>query len=255
MFLDTDSSLVEKVSNDNMKNLSMEEKKKLQMLAKRPMKQLKLELDGLMVSKSANSGSQLKLFGGDPSQVPLDQQSTLVRTQTEQKVSETVAKRIPSGNNLPPELTSALQAGLISPKELARMVAGEMISPPELMVSTTELVQHSARMVDSPTNQGSQTNSMAEVRKSQPLAVLGDDNQTRSSLRQIGEAVGDPDDELAIKDEELDETPTLTDEELATGWLDNDLLPSGWKLKIACDGKPSGEEVGFSYNFFFVGNF
>ena len=70
MFLDTDSNLVEKVSNDNMKNLSMEEKKKLQMLAKRPMKQLKLELDGLMVSKSADSGtgSQLKLFGGDPSQ-------------------------------------------------------------------------------------------------------------------------------------------------------------------------------------------
>ena len=73
----------------------------------------------------------------------------------------------------------------------------------------------------------------------------------RSSLKQIGEAVGDPDDELAIKDEELDETPTLTDEELATGWLDNDLLPSGWKLKIACDGKPSGEEVRFPYNFFF----
>ena len=57
MFLDIDSNLVEKVSNDNMKNLSMEEKKKLQMLAKRPMKQLKLELDGLMVSKSADSGT------------------------------------------------------------------------------------------------------------------------------------------------------------------------------------------------------
>ena len=41
-----------------------------------------------------------------------------------------------------------------------------------------------------------------------------------------------------------DETSNISDEELATGWLYNHLLPSGWKLKIACDGKPSDEQVG-----------
>ena len=45
MFLDADANLVDKVNNENMKKLSLEERSKLQTLAKRPMKQLKLELE------------------------------------------------------------------------------------------------------------------------------------------------------------------------------------------------------------------
>ena len=251
MFLDADSKLVDKVNNENMKKLSLEERNKLQMLAKRPMKQLKLELEKLVEAEShceikvkkyskedLENSTQPKLLGALPSsnilatiESKMDQQAATI-----EPTKQTIGKRIPTGNNLPADLRSALDAGLISPTELARLVAGELIENP-----TNNILASS---------KNEQTNSLVKERASQSL--LSDDKQTSVNLKQmvLEESVGMDLDTIEESEEasntneaEPETSAIISDEELATGWLDNDLLPSGWKLKIACDGKPSDEQV------------
>ena len=267
MFLDADANLVDKVNNENMKKLSLEERSKLQTLAKRPMKQLKLELEAsrlveaetdceIKVVKSSEDLSSSKISGGKEltNKPTKDQQGTIFEPNSNQKAGiqadceikvirssemieptkQKVANRIPNGNNLPPDLTSALEAGLISPTELARMMAGELI--------------------DNPAN-----NLGDRDKQKSSMGMISDDKQTSSNLKQPkesveidGSTIEKPEHTSTISDEELEVSTksddeiaasTINDEELATGWLDNDLLPSGWKLKIACDGKPSDEQV------------
>ena len=249
MFLDADSKLVDKVNNENMKKLSLEERNKLQMLAKRPMKQLKLELDKLVEAEShceikvkkyskedLENSTQPKLLGALPSsnilatiESKMDQQAATIEKATKQ----TIGKRIATGNNLPADLRSALDAGLISPTELARMMAGELIENPANNILAS--------------SKDKQTNSLVKERAGQSL--LSDDKQTSVNLKQmvLEESVGMDLDTIEESEEASNTNETepeiISDEELATGWLDNDLLPSGWKLKIACDGKPSDEQV------------
>ena len=256
MFLDADSKLVDKVNNENMKKLSLEERNKLQMLAKRPMKQLKLELDKLVEAEShceikvkkyskedLENSTQPKLLGALPSsnilatiEPEMDQQAATIEKRSGEPTKQTIGKRIPTGNNLPPDLRSALDAGLISPTELARLMAGELIENP-----TNNILGSS---------KDKQTNSLVKERAGQSL--LSDDKQTNVNLKQmvLEESVGmdldtiEESEEASNTNEAEPETSTIiSDSELATGWLDNDLLPSGWKLKIACDGKPSDEQV------------
>ena len=228
MFLDADSHLVDKVNNENMKKLSLEERNKLQMLAKMPMKQLKLELGRsaepesdceIQVIKSSKAilenVVQSKLFEVPPTK--MDQKATII-----EKIRDEPDKQR-KGNNLPPELSSALEAGLISPTQLARLMAGELIDNPVLGGGAKEVML----------SEGKQTNEQT---------VPTDSVETDSSAMEDPEGISTII-EPTISDEEL-EASTITDEELATGWLDNHLLPSGWKLKIACDGKPSDEQVG-----------
>ena len=150
MFLDADSKLVDKVNNENMKKLSLEERNKLQMLAKRPMKQLKLELEKLAEAEShceikvkkyskedLENSTQPKLLGALPSsnilatiESKMDQQAATIEKRSGEPTKQTIGKRIATGNNLPADLRSALDAGLISPTELARLMAGELIENP-----------------------------------------------------------------------------------------------------------------------------
>ena len=239
VFLDADSHLVDKVNNENMKKLSLEERNKLQMLAKMPMKQLKLELGRsaepesdceIQVIKSSKAilenVVQSKLFEVPPPK--MDQKATII-----EKIRDEPAKQR-KGNNLPPELSSALEAGLISPTQLARLMAGELID-------NRTNKQMAGELIDNPGG-GDKEVQLSEGKQTNEQTVPTESVETDSS------AMEDPEEistiiEPTISDEEL-EVSTITDEELATGWLDNHLLPSGWKLKIACDGKPSDEQVG-----------
>ena len=208
VFLDANSHLVDKVNNENMKELSLEERNKLQILAKMPTKQLKLELERSaekLIEPECDSEIQVIKSSKENLETKLEQKATIIEKIRDEPTNNT--KRIPTANNLPPELTSALEAGLISPTQLARLMAGELIDDP-ILGGKDKTVMH---------GDGKQTNKQTAPKESVEIDDIG---------------------------EEKLEAFTISDEELATGWLDNDLLPSGWKLKIACDGKPSDEQVG-----------
>ena len=223
LFLDADYNLVEKVNSENMRMLSQEEKNKLVMLSKRPMKQLKQELEdsvnqfrrristereseALKSSKEniiLNPKLNVELTNNNNSDLKTEPTSNQISTKMK------VYKPRKIVNSLPPELNSALEAGLISPTELARAMAGEVLEKQDVNIGK----------INNPTNDLEE--------------VLG------NGATKIGQ-IKDPTPNL---EEMLEDPINIKDEDLVTGWLGNELLPSGWKLKIACDGKPCDEPV------------
>ena len=241
LFLDAEYNLVEKVNSENMRMLSQEEKNKLVMLSKRPMKQLKQELEDSVnqfrrrtshekeseVIKSSkenllhNPKHNVELTNNNNSDLKTEPASNQISTKMK------VYKPRKIVNSLPPELNSALEAGLISPTQLARVMAGEVLEKQDVNIGK----------INNPT---SDPNEILE----NGATKIG---QKKVPTTNIEEMLEDP---INIKDvnlvkgsEDLEDPINIKDEDLVTGWLGNELLPSGWKLKIAFDGKPSDEPV------------
>ena len=241
LFLDADYNLVEKVNSENMRMLSQEEKNKLVMLSKRPMKQLKQELEDSVNGfrrrtstereKEALESSKENLVHNPKFNVelPNNNNSDLKTEPTSNQISTKMKVYKPRKivNSLPPELNSALEAGLISPTELARVMAGEVLEKQDVNIGK----------INNPTSD------LNEILENGATKI----GQKKVPTTNIEEMLEDPinikEKDIVKGSEEFEDPINIKDEDLVTGWLGNELLPSGWKLKIACDGKPCDEPV------------